>query len=558
MHTLRAKLLWLMAGRAAVITLLLGSALLIRLKFPGAFPIDPFFVLIGITYALTAIYGMVLKYTEKNRWLVDVQLGCDAVIVSAIVYITNGISSYFSSLYTLPIIAASTIQSRRGGMMVAVLSSLLYSGLVLLQYYGTGFLPGVVEYDSLPAFRIAVFTVGLNIFGFFAVALLSGYLAESVRRADEQLAATSNQLADLQAFSQHIINSLTSGLATTDVEGHVLTFNRAAEGICGITANEAVGRSVVDVLQLPDALADGMFGPREGRPQLPRIEVAFTRSGYGTIELGLSTALLYTPRGETGFIFTFQDVTESRKLEREARVQQRLAAVGEMAAGIAHEIRNPLASMSGSISILRQELPLTGEQSQLMDIVLRESDRLNETIRSFLAYARPHRANTSRMDVRQVVTDTATLLQNNAELVDGHRIEVDVPQDPVWYFADANQIRQVVWNLATNGLRAMPNGGVLRLSVVRREDDASGPRETLIRVEDQGVGIAPEELDGIFQPFRGGFERGTGLGLAIVHRIVSDYGGEVHVTSQRGVGTRVEVTLPLTAPAADDARAMLN
>jgi len=558
MHTLRAKLLWLMAGRAAVITLLLGSALLIRLKFPGAFPIDPFFVLIGITYALTAIYGMVLKYTEKNRWLVDVQLGCDAVIVSAIVYITNGISSYFSSLYTLPIIAASTIQSRRGGMMVAVLSSLLYSGLVLLQYYGTGFLPGVVEYDSLPAFRIAVFTVGLNIFGFFAVALLSGYLAESVRRADEQLAATSNQLADLQAFSQHIINSLTSGLATTDVEGNVLTFNRAAEGICGITANEAVGRSIVDVLQLPDALADGMFGPRDGRPQLPRIEVAFTRSGYGTIELGLSTALLYTPRGETGFIFTFQDVTESRKLEREARVQQRLAAVGEMAAGIAHEIRNPLASMSGSISILRQELPLTGEQSQLMDIVLRESDRLNETIRSFLAYARPQRANTSRMDVRQVVTDTATLLQNNAELVDGHRIEVDVPQDPVWYFADANQIRQVVWNLATNGLRAMPNGGVLRLSVVPREDDASGPRETLIRVEDQGVGIAPEELDGIFQPFRGGFERGTGLGLAIVHRIVSDYGGEVHVTSQRGVGTRVEVTLPLTAPAADDARAMLN
>jgi two-component system, NtrC family, sensor histidine kinase PilS len=558
MHTLRAKLLWLMAGRAAVITLLLGSALLIRLKFPGAFPIDPFFVLIGITYALTAIYGMVLKYSEKNRWLVDVQLGCDAVIVSAIVYITNGVSSYFSSLYTLPIIAASTIQSRRGGMMVAVLSSLLYSGLVLAQYYGASFLPGVVDYDALPAFRIAVFTVGLNIFGFFAVALLSGYLAESVRRADEQLAATSNQLADLQAFSQHIINSLTSGLATTDVEGRVLTFNRAAGSICGITAADAVGRSIVDVLQLPDALADGMFGPRTGRPQLPRIEIAFTRTGYGTIELGLSTALLYTPRGETGFIFTFQDVTESRKLEREARVQQRLAAVGEMAAGIAHEIRNPLASMSGSISILRQELPLTEEQSQLMDIVLRESDRLNETIRSFLAYARPQRASTSRMDVRQVVTDTATLLQNNAELVDGHRIEMNVPDAPVWYVADANQIRQVVWNLATNGLRAMPNGGVLRLSVAGRGDEASGSGEALIRVEDQGVGIAPEELDGIFQPFRGAFERGTGLGLAIVHRIVSDYGGEVHVTSQRGIGTKVDITLPLTSPAADDARATLN
>jgi two-component system, NtrC family, sensor histidine kinase PilS len=556
MHTLRAKLLWLMTGRAAVITLLLGSALLVRLKFPGAFPIDPFFVLIGITYALTAVYGVALKYSEKNRWLVDVQLGCDAVIVSAIVYITNGVSSYFSSLYTLPIIAASTIQSRRGGMMVAVLSSLLYSGLVLAQYYG-GFLPGVLDYTLLPPLRMAFFTVGLNVFGFLAVALLSGYLAESARRADERLAATSTQLADLQAFSQHIIDSLMSGLATTDMDGRVLTFNRAAEAITGITAAEATGRSIVEVLQMPDALAE-MFGPREGRPRLPRVEIAFTRTGYGTIELGLSTALLYTPRGETGFLFTFQDVTESRKVEREARVQQRLAAVGEMAAGIAHEIRNPLASMSGSIQILRQELPLTDEQSQLMDIVLRESDRLNETIRSFLSYARPQRLSTSRMDVRQIATDTATLLQNNAELIDGHQIEVNVPSDPVWYVADPHQIRQVVWNLATNGLRAMPNGGRLRLSVSRREQDEKTPGEMTIRVEDQGVGIAPEELDGIFQPFRGAFERGTGLGLAIVHRIVSDYGGDVHVTSARGVGTTVDVTLPLTTPETNDAPAMLN
>ena len=558
MHTLRAKLVWLMTGRAAVITLLLGSALLIRLRFPGAFPIDPFFVLIGITYALTAVYALALKYSEKNRWLVDVQLGCDAVIVSAIVYITNGVSSYFSSLYTLPIIAASTIQSRRGGMMVAILSSLLYSGLVLGQYYGGGILPGVLDYDLLPAFRMAIFTVGLNVFGFLAVALLSGYLAESARRADERLAATSNQLEDLQAFSQHIIDSLMSGLATTDMEGRVLTFNRAAESITGIKAAEATGRSIGDVLQMPDALANEMFGPRDGRPRLPRVEIDFTRPGYGTIELGLSTALLYTPRGETGFLFTFQDVTESRKMEREARVQQRLAAVGEMAAGIAHEIRNPLASMSGSISILRQELPLTEEQSQLMDIVLRESDRLNETIRSFLAYARPQRSSTSRIDVRQIVTDTATLLQNNAELMSGHQIQVDVPPDPVWYVADPNQIRQVMWNLASNGLRAMPNGGTLKLSVSSRQPDESSPGEMFIRVEDQGVGIAPEELDGIFQPFRGGFERGTGLGLAIVHRIVSDYGGEVHVTSQRGVGTRVEVTLPLTTPETNDAPAMLN
>ena len=557
MNSLRAKLLWLIAGRAAVITLLLGSAILIRINVPGAFPIETFFVLIGITYALTAAYGAALKYFERHSWLVDVQLGCDAVIVSAIVYITGGVSSYFSSLYTLPIIAASTIQSRRGGMMVGVLSTILYGGLVLAQYYGAGFLPVVTDSALLPPARVAIFTVGLNIFGFFAVAVLSGHLAENVRRAGEQLVETSNQLADLQAFSQHVIDSLTSGLATTDIDGRVLTFNRAAETITRVTAAEAVGRSIADVLQFPRDL-DGLFGAREGRPKLPRVEVAFTRQDSVDIELGLSTALLLTPRGETGFLFTFQDVTESRKQDREARVQQRLAAVGEMAAGIAHEIRNPLASMSGSIQILRQELPLTAEQSQLMDIVLRESDRLNETIRSFLAYAKPHRLSTERVDVRQIITDTACLLQNNAELTEDHQIDVDVPSEPTWYVADENQIRQVVWNLATNGVRAMPKGGKLRLSLTGRNMDASSPGEMVIRVEDQGVGIAPEELDGIFQPFHGAFERGTGLGLAIVHRIVSDYGGEVHVTSERGAGTRVEVTLPFATPAPADARALLN
>ena len=556
MTTLRAKLLWLIGGRAAVITLLLGSALLIRLKFPGAFPIDPFFLLIGITYAVTVLYTLALKYFERYSWLIDVQLGCDAVIVSAIVYITGGVSSYFSSLYTLPIIAASTIQSRRGGLMVGVLSSLLYGGLVLAQYYGAPLLPGVTEYDLLPPLRVALFTVGLNVFGFFAVALLSGHLAENVRRAGEQLAETSSQLADLQAFSQHVIDSLMSGLATTDMDGRVLTFNRAAETITRIPSADAVGRPIAEILQWPADLA-GLFSGADAHPRLPRVELAFRRADGVSIELGLSTALLITPRGETGFVFTFQDVTESRKQDREARVQQRLAAVGEMAAGIAHEIRNPLASMSGSIQILRQELPLTAEQAQLMDIVLRESDRLNDTIRSFLAYARPQRLSTARMDVRQIVTDTARLLQNNAELIDAHRIEVAVADDPAWYVADENQIRQVVWNLATNGVRAMPNGGTLRLSVTRVEGQPQAPGELVIAVEDQGVGIAAEELDGIFQPFRGGFERGTGLGLSIVHRIVSDYGGEVKVTSQRGVGTRVEVVLPLSMPAAD-ARPLLN
>lgn len=549
--TLRRKLLWLIACRAAAVTLLLGSAIAIQIKSPGSFPTDPFFFVIGLTYALTVIYTLTLKHIEQYPWLVDLQLGLDALVVSALVHLTGGITSYFSSLYTLPIIAASTVQSWRGGLMVGVLSALTYGGLVGAQYAET--LPVVVGRAELPPLRMALYTVGLNVFGFVAVAALSGYLAEGLKRADAQLERASNELADLQAFSQYVIDSLMSGLATTDMEGRVLTFNRAAEAITGTPAPMAVGHSAKSVLQLP-ANVSTLFGPPETRPKLPRLEFGFTRTDGRQIELGISTASLITPRGETGFLFTFQDVTEKHKHDREARVQQRLAAVGEMAAGIAHEIRNPLASMSGSMQILRQELPLSEEQSQLMDIVLRESERLNETIRSFLAYARPQRLSTGRIDMRQVITDTARLLQNGSECGANHRVSVDVPDEPVWYDADENQIRQVIWNLASNGLRAMPAGGRLTLSAGWEEAGPGGSGNVVLAVQDEGMGIAPEEMDRIFQPFRGAFERGTGLGLAIVHRIASDYGGDVQVTSQREVGTTVTVKLPLAIPSPAAAR----
>jgi len=225
-------------------------------------------------------------------------------------------------------------------------------------------------------------------------------------------------------------------------------------------------------------------------------------------------------------------------------LQQRLAAVGEMAAGMAHEIRNPLASMSGSIQILRQELPLSAEQEQLMDIVLRESDRLNDTIRSFLAYARPQRFAVARLDIRRALSDAAALLRNSADVHDKHLVDVDVPPHELWYEADEGQIKQIVWNLATNGIRAMPDGGRLRLTAAF-EPVSNG---VVITVQDEGIGIPPEDLDGLFQPFRGSFAKGTGLGLAIVHRIVSDYHGEIQVSSQPGRGTTVSVRLPEQLP----------
>ena len=541
----RRKLLWLIAGRAAVITLLLGSAILIQIQAPGSLAVDPFFFMIGLTYGLTVVYSLALRLIERHRWVVDLQLACDAMIVSAIVHLTGGVVSYFTSLYALPIIAASAIQSWRGGMMVAVLGSLMYTGIAATQYAAAPLLPVSVA-AVLPPLHVAVFTVGLNVFGFMAVAVLSGYLAEGLRKADARLARASTQLADLQAFSQHVIDSLTSGLMTTDMDGRVMTFNGAAETITALSARAVIGRHVEEVLQFPPELK-GVFERPHNRPRLARMELPFRCGDGRSIELGLSGAPLMTPRGETGFLLIFQDVTEARKQDRHAHVQKRLAAVGQMAAGIAHEIRNPLASMSGSIQILRQELPLTEEQGQLMDIVLRESERLNDTIRSFLAYARPQRQAMTRFDVRTVITDTARLLENSSELHETHVIAVDVPASPVQFQADEAQIRQIVWNLATNGLRAMPDGGRLTLSAA--SDDHAG--EVLLTVSDEGVGIAAEEIEGIFQPFHGAFSRGTGLGLSIVHRIVTDYGGEIKVTSNKGEGTTLRVRFPAEVQAGE-------
>ena len=390
--SLRGRLIWLMGLRVTTVTILLGWGVLAQIRAPGIWPVNPFFFLIGLTYALTVPYALTLKYVDRHRWLVDLQLAADALTVSAMVFMTGGVTSYFSTLYVLPVVAASVLQFRRGGLLIGVLSVTMHGALVLAQYTGAfGLLDDRWFADPtlpLPAPRVALYTVGLNSFGLIGVATLSGYLAERLRRADARLERASTQIADLQAFNEHVIESLTSGLATTDSEGYVLTYNGAAQAITGHAAASVVGRRIFDLLKLPPdfeaALGETFLGS-------PRLDFSYTTGDGRQIDIGLSAAPLNTPSGRAGFLFAFQDVTESRKIEREARIQQRLAAVGEMAAGIAHEIRNPLASMSGSIQILRAELPLTSEQAQLMDIVLRESDRLNETIKSFLAYARPQR-----------------------------------------------------------------------------------------------------------------------------------------------------------------------
>jgi two-component system sensor histidine kinase PilS (NtrC family) len=498
------------------------------------------------------LYLASLRFVDRYPWIADAQLGADAFLVSAFIHVTGGITSYFSSLYLLPIMAASTVRFRRGALQVAALSVVLYLALVSSQYLEpTAFFPAswqAIGPSELPTARFAQYTVAINLFGFFAVALLSGSLAENLRTAGASLERASTQIADLRAFNQYVIDSMLSGLVTADMDGRILTFNRAAASITGLSTGQAIGHDVGEVLQLPTELRGRLLTLGETRSQ--RADHQYRWPDGRQMEIGLTVSTLSLPDGRSGYLLTFRDVTEVRRLERGARMQQRLAAVGEMAAGIAHEIRNPLASMSGSIQVLRQELALSEDQAQLMDIVLRESERLNETIRSFLAYARPQRFTLTRLDIRRVVQDTATLLRHSAEVRDDHVIDVDLPDDPVWYEADENQIRQILWNLATNGLRAMLSGGRLVLSA--KTEREARQEELTITIEDQGCGIPATELDSLFQPFRSSFEKGTGLGLAIVHRIVTDYNGSIQVLSTVGTGTTVRVRLPLQTPALND------
>jgi len=545
--TSRARLSMLVAVRVVVGTLLLGSATLIELSRPGTFPVGAFFAAIGLTYALSIGALGTLRLVDRWPWLIDAQFAIDALLVSAFIFLTGGIVSYFSSLYVLPIIAASMMRFRRGALQVAALTALLYLAIVWIQYGPVAaLLPAAWQVaDDLPGVRFAAYTTAINLFGFLAVALLAGSLAENLRSAGAHLARASSQMADLRAFNALVIDSLLSGLATADGAGRLLTFNRAAATITGVTPEQAIGQRAAEVLQLPADLQDHLAGL--DRIHGLRVDIPFRTPDGQLLDIGLTASAIDFPDGGSGSIFTFQDVTELRRLERNARLQQRLAAVGEMAAGIAHEIRNPLASMSGSLQVLRQELSLNEEQGQLMDIVLRESGRLNQTIRSFLAYARPRKSAIGYLDICRIVADTALLLRNGANVREGHTVEVDVPDEPVWYEADENQIRQIVWNLATNGLRAMADGGRLRLAV--RLEPGAGPGgagggDVVITVQDTGRGIPADELDAIFQPFRSSFEKGTGLGLAIVHRSVTDYGGTIHVSSTVGEGTTVEVRLP--------------
>jgi two-component system sensor histidine kinase PilS (NtrC family) len=279
-----------------------------------------------------------------------------------------------------------------------------------------------------------------------------------------------------------------------------------------------------------------------------RFEKWWTGKDGQRLFLGLAVSILRSrPRLPLGYLLMFQDLTEIQALEQQVRLKERMAALGEMAAGIAHELRNPLASISGSVQVLKGELDPRGEEADLMEIVIRESQRLDRTIRNFLLFARPGEFSPRVADLGPLLEEMARLLRNGPEFREGHRIEVVAEGGPAECAVDLDRIKQVFWNLAQNALRAMPEQGTLRVCL-----ETLGEEHVAIRFRDEGTGMSEEEAKAYFQPFASRFHGGVGLGAAIVYRIVEEHGGQVQIRSAPGRGTEVTVILPRRSRSADE------
>ncbi len=277
------------------------------------------------------------------------------------------------------------------------------------------------------------------------------------------------------------------------------------------------------------------------RRKLAPVERSLNREKDSQL-IGMNFSYLYSKKGiPSGFLVIYQDITETRKMERRLRLHERMVAIGTMAAGIAHEIRNPLAAIRGSVQLLSGDLQLSDDQKQLMEIVLTETLRLDQTIQNFLNYAKPKQLERQTGDLKRIVSDMLGFIEKSPEFKDGHNIVFSKSIEEFEHEFDSNQIKQVIWNLSTNALRAMPDGGTLEVVL---EHDFRG--DVLLSFRDAGKGIEPERIDSIFDPFQESTTGGSGLGMAIVYRIVQDHGGNISIQSKLGSGTTITVHLPAT------------
>ena len=535
MDAIRRRLVWLVVARAAILGALVLLTLVLGRGSPYVWPVS---LLAVIVSGHSLIYAVALRAAVPPRILIPVQLGNDVLLVTWLVYHTGDLESPFLALYLIVIFAASLLSSRIGVFAITLFT------IVLGSIVGAAILSGVVAradgtYYSDEALPVLQLSFAYTVVATIAVAALSTHLANRQRRSDTELAETVRSLADLRAFNERVIESMRSGLITAGLDGLIASTNRAAEEITGRSKSELVGRPLAELF---GSLPMTVLVRHPGDPKNPvlRSELAFGRADGAEVHVGYNVTPLTAEDGEVrGVVLIFQDLTEIFELEQEVRRREKLSALGTMAAGLAHEIRNPLASMRGSVQVLAAEVTLDESQARLMNIIQRESDRLNRTVTAFLAYARPAPFRATAFDLRQSLVEAVTLLRNSPEVGPQHSVVEVYPDGEAPFLGDASQIRQIFWNLARNGLKAMPEGGHL---TVRLRIDS--PADYRLTIEDTGIGMDEEQVARLFEPFASSNASGTGLGMAIVYQLVNDHGGRIIVESTKGRGTRMHVILP--------------
>lgn len=550
--TLKERLYWVMGLRVVVVTLLLGLSL--GLQLARGERVTIYYELIAFAYAVTVPYVWVLSRIHTERWmslLAYSQVALDLSLETLLVAQSGGVDSPFVVLFVISVSLASLVPGRHVAPITGAAALTLFGGIAWLQVIElrpTDWLP-LVQVPGMDALRLW----GLNGVAFLVVGLLSGALADQLRLADRTLHEKTEGLAQLQVFHENVVQSISSGVFSTDGLGRVTTFNRAALEVMGLSWEDVRGRNWRELFNWHPEGMDG--APHELHTDaaiapLTRCEVECRRADGRQLVLGLTLAPLHERGVRTGLVGVFKDLTQIRDLEEQMRRKEWLAKLGEMSAGMAHEIRNPLGALAGAIQILRKDTPTDDANRQLMDIAVREATRLDDIITAFLQYAKPPALNLHEADLNAVLQDAVTLIRHEADSRQGIEMTVQCHEQPLVALVDSNQLTQVFWNLAVNAFDAMKaRGGCLTITTGHRWVETGQQSGDVVEVAfaDAGEGIAKEHLDKIFLPFFTTKHEGSGLGLAAVHRIVDQHGGWIRVESQPGKGSCFVVCLPRAA-----------
>lgn len=534
MHSIsdeRNWLTWLVKVRILILMVLLAIELAVIRLTPSPLPIMPFLTGMVLWFVFSLFFLFLVSVWSEHRLQAILQVLSDLAMVTLVVHLTGGIDSSLNFLYPLVIVVACMLLPRGWGYLSAALAFILFGTILELDYYLI--IPSYSNsHPKLKALQVVIF---VNLFAYFAIAYLAGLLMSKLRQVDVQLKDASGALENLQALHENIVQSMSGGVITTGLDGRITLVNRAAQHLLEISDTELRGRSVGDLFQ--DPLPH--FGVARADAEVRYQAV----NGFRKTFRVMVSALNVSASSDLGFVYSFDDLTEIRRLEREVRMQDRLAAVGRLAAAIAHEIRNPLTSIAGSVSMLSDAPALNPEERALLQIVIRESDRLNNIITDFLAYSRGKQYRFERVNLIPLLEDTLTLLEHRLTAENtGIKLERSFPKSEAWVLADGDKLKQVFWNFCENAVRAIKTktttrGGTLTVALAERGLDWE------MSFADTGPGINPQQTEKIFEPFQSNFEGGTGLGLAIVYQIVQAHEGKVWARSAVGKGTSFVVRL---------------